>query len=144
MQGIMCPLWYNILKKESVFFEMSLLTGNIICSAAAEEVHIFCCGKLPEYKEGFSILSTKRDTGLAFTVKSCGISSFVLNNTLHFTTTNFTITTYFDFRVNAFVTTQQQTVRTPSGAAQKRNDHFRGMVKKSKTSVLRSCSILRL
>ena len=123
---------------------MSLLTGKITGIAAAEEVHIFCCGKLPEYGEGFSVPCTKKDTGLALTVSTSGISSFILNHTTLFTTTNFTITTYFDFRVNAFVTTQQQTVRTPSGAAQKRNDHFRSMVKRSKTSVLRSCTILRL
>ena len=123
---------------------MSLLTGKITGIAAAEEVHIFCCGKLPEYGGGFSVPCTKKDTGLALTVSTSGISSFILNHTTLFTTTHFTITTYFDFTVNAFSTTQQQTVRTPFGAAQKQTNHFRGTGKCRKFSVLRSCSILRL
>ena len=122
---------------------MDLLPGKITGTSAAEEVHIFCCGELPEYGEQFSIPCKERDTGLAFTVSSMGISAFVLNN-LHptFTTTNFTINTYFDLNVNIFATTQQ-TVRA-SKAAQYRSDHFRSPGKYPKLSVFRSCSMLRL
>ena len=122
---------------------MDLLPGKITGTSAAEEVHIFCCGELPEYGEQFSIPCKERDTGLAFTVSSMGISAFVLNNITTLSATVFTITTHFDLTVSAFVTPQHQTVRA-SIAAQKQKNHSRSMGKLSKLPLFRSCSMLRL
>ena len=121
---------------------MSLLPGNITGIAASEEVHIFCCGELPEYGEHYSIPCKERDTGLTFTVSSPGISAFVLNNTTLLDTTHFTITTFFDLKLGAFTSTHQA-VRA-SIAAQKQKNHSRSMGKLSKLPLFRSCSMLRL
>ena len=133
------------LIKESVQFKMSLLQGKIMGIAAAEEVHICCRGVMPDCGEILSVPCTRRDTGAAFTVSSSGISGFVLNKLLLQTiTTTFTITTNFDFTVNAFGTTQQQAVRTLCGVSQNRRDHYRGMAKKHKNAILLSRGMLRL
>ena len=61
---------------------MTLPESKFICSAAAEEVHIFLGGKLPDCGEIISVPSLCTDSGsCVFTVNTCGISDFIVSNT---------------------------------------------------------------
>ena len=125
------------LKKESVNFVMTLPESKFICSAAAEEVHIFAAGSLPEYGELFSVIPSYTDPGTVFTVKCCGITSFIIQNTSDIT-----------LSVNAFSTPfaafRHLQTRSARGAHEQNKHHHRSTRLCCTKAVLRSNAVLRL
>ena len=90
--------------KESVI-KVYLLNSEYLINEESQEIHLLTSGILPEVGEVFSVPFTQQDTGVAFTVNTCGVNTcgvntFILNNTLNIV---LTITTYCDARHNAFL-----------------------------------------
>ena len=117
---------------------MNLPQSKYTFSAAVEEVHIFAESCLPQYGEIFSVLPSCPDSGVAFTVNTCGVSGFILNNTSSITITINTLLS----PVNAFCATHL-TVRAPRAAYSGKRS-TRSLEFCSAKVRLHSCGVLRL
>ncbi len=53
----------------------------------SQEINLLTSGIMPEVGDIFSIPFSYTDTGVAFTVNTCGVSAFVLTNTTDITLT---------------------------------------------------------
>ena len=58
---------------------MYLLESEFINSAEFQEVHLLTSGKVPEVGKIISLKNPPKDTGVAFTVNTCGVGAFILN-----------------------------------------------------------------
>jgi hypothetical protein len=105
--------------KESVI-KVYLLNSEYLINEESQEIHLLTSGTLPEVGEVFSVPFTQQDTGVAFTVNTCGVNTFILNNTLNIV---LTITTYCDARHNAFLLNTHLSERG-THCAQKSHKHF--------------------
>ena len=120
---------------------MYLLESEFINSAEFQEVHLLTSGKVPEVGKIISLKNPPKDTGVAFTVNTCGVSTFILNNTFDLT---LTVTTNCDARHSAFLLNTHLSERSLPCKAQftpKRNRSKNACFSKTQ---LQSRTILRL
>jgi hypothetical protein len=58
-----------------------LLDSEYLINVESQEIHLLTSGTLPEVGAVFTVPFSQNDTGVAFTVNTCGAGAFILNTT---------------------------------------------------------------
>ena len=126
--------------KESVI-KVYLLDSEYLINSEIQEIHLLTSGALPEVGAVFSVPFSQNDTGVAFTVNTCGVSTFILNKTFDL---RLTVSINCDARHSAFLLNTHLSERSLPCKAQftpKRNRSKNACFSKTQ---LQSRTILRL